>query len=182
MSHTSYLQPAAGWRVQEAAGHGAAQLSLARFGCLRWHRARGTGWGKAHLSHAGAAALPGGQRLCRAAHILDMRLQFWMRLLRDQIYYWPLAALMVQNSHKYTQKDCSRLVCFASGRAAQETGPGLSLLPHDTPCPQKFGPKRSKARGSFDVKARLAIATRDELQALEKTLPPAKAETSGFHL
>lgn len=170
MSHTSYLQPAAGWREQEAARHRAAPLRPARFGCPGWRRARGTLRGTARLSHASAAALPGGRRLCRAAHILDMRLQLWMRLLRDQIHYWPLAALMVQNSHKSTQKDCSRLVCFASGRVEQETGPGLSLLPHDMPRPEKFGPKEAKPGecGSADVKARLAIATRDEFQALER--------------
>lgn len=60
MSHTSYLQPAAGRKAQEAAGHGAAQLSLAMFGYLRWRRARGTRHGTAHLGCAGATALPGG--------------------------------------------------------------------------------------------------------------------------
>lgn len=71
---------------------------------------------------------------------------------------------MVKKSHKYTQKDCYQVVCLASGGAEQETGPGLSLLPRDTPCPEKFDPEKSKARGSFDVKARLAIAARDEFQ------------------
>lgn len=100
MSHTSYLQAAAGRRVREAAGQGAAPLPPARFGCPGWGRAHGTRRGTARLGHAGAVALPGGPRLCRAAHILDMMLQLWIRSLRDQIHYWPLAALMVQNSHK----------------------------------------------------------------------------------
>lgn len=80
----------------------------------------------------------------------------------------------MQKSHKYTQKYCSWLVCFPSGRAEQEAGPGLSLLPHETTHPEKFGPKRSKARGSFDVKARLAIVTQDEFQALEKSPSPSQ--------
>lgn len=68
-----------------------------------------------------------------------------MGLLRHQIHDWPLAALGVQNSRKSPHKDCSWLVCFASGGVEQETGPGLPLLPHDMLHPEKFGPKGSKA-------------------------------------
>jgi len=152
LSHTGHLQPAAGRGGQEAAGHGAAPLPPAGFGCLHWHRARGTSQETARLGRAAAAALPGGRWLCRAAHISDVRLQLWVRLLREQIHYWPLAALMVQKHHKSTQKDCSWLICFASGGEEQETSPELSLLPHDTSRPEKSGPKGSKARGAWQCR------------------------------
>lgn len=52
--------------------------------------------------------------------------------------------------------------------------------------PRNLAPKEAQPgeRGSADAKARLARATRAEFQALGKktTLPPAKAETPGFHL
>lgn len=64
------------------------------------------------------------------------------------------------------------LLCVRRSRAG---GPGPSLLPHDTLCPEKFHPEKSKAKGSFDVKARLAIATQDEFQALEKSPAPSQS-------
>lgn len=55
-SHTSHLRPAAGRGVREAAGHGAAPLLPARFGCPDGGTARGTRRGTTHHGRAGAAA------------------------------------------------------------------------------------------------------------------------------